>query len=63
LLLIARGLSNTAISRRLFLSPKTVERHVSAVLRKLDAENRRAAVAAARRIGALDKDEGTAPED
>jgi len=52
--LIAEGLGNAAIARRLFLSPKTVERHVSAILRKLDMEDRTAAVAAARRMGALD---------
>jgi DNA-binding CsgD family transcriptional regulator len=51
--LIAEGLGNRAIARRLFLSPKTVERHVSAVLRKLDVEDRTAAVAAARRMRAL----------
>jgi DNA-binding CsgD family transcriptional regulator len=59
--LIAEGLSNTAIARRLFLSPKTVERHVTAVLRKLDVEDRTAAVAAARRMGAIDQDEGAVP--
>jgi DNA-binding NarL/FixJ family response regulator len=58
LALIAEGLSNSAIARRLFLSPKTVERHVSAVLRKLDVDDRTAAVAAARRLGALDQYEG-----
>jgi DNA-binding CsgD family transcriptional regulator len=58
LALIAEGLSNPAIARRLFLSPKTVERHVSAVLRKLDVDDRTAAVAAARRLGALDQYEG-----
>jgi len=59
--LIADGLGNPAIARRLFLSQKTVERHVSAVLRKLDVEDRTAAVAAARRMGALDQDAGAAP--
>ena len=61
LALIAEGLDNPAIARRLFLSPKTVERQVSAVLRKLDVEDRTAAVAEARRIGALNEEEGTAP--
>jgi DNA-binding NarL/FixJ family response regulator len=51
--LMAEGLSNGAIARRLYLSAKTVEHHVSSVLRKLDAEDRVAAVAAARRIGVL----------
>jgi DNA-binding CsgD family transcriptional regulator len=59
--LISEGLGNPAIARRLFLSRKTVERHVSAVLRKLDVEGRTAAVAAARRMGALDQDAGRAP--
>ncbi len=59
--LVAEGLGNSAIARRLYLSPKTVERHVSAVLRKLDAVDRRAAVAAARSMGTLDQGEGAAP--
>jgi DNA-binding CsgD family transcriptional regulator/tetratricopeptide (TPR) repeat protein len=59
--LIAEGLGNAAIAQRLFLSPKTVERHVSAVLRKLDVDDRTAAVAAARRVGAIDQDEGAVP--
>jgi len=53
LTLVAGGLGNAAIAKRLFLSAKTVEHHVSSVLRKLDVEDRAAAVAAARRIGAL----------
>ncbi|HEY4027521.1 MAG TPA: LuxR C-terminal-related transcriptional regulator [Candidatus Dormibacteraeota bacterium] len=59
--LIAEGLGNAGVARRLFLSHKTVERHVSAVLRKLDVEDRKAAVAAARRVGALDQDAGRRP--
>lgn len=51
--LMAGGLTNTEIAKRLFLSGKTVERHVSAVLRKVDAGTRTEAVAAARRIGLL----------
>ena len=38
--LIARGYSYKEIARRLFLSVKTVETHVSAVLRKLQLSNR-----------------------
>jgi DNA-binding CsgD family transcriptional regulator len=51
--LVADGLTNGAIARRLHLSAKTVEHHVSAVLRKLDAEDRTAAVAEGRRVGVL----------
>jgi DNA-binding NarL/FixJ family response regulator len=38
--LIAAGASNPEIARRLFLSRKTVERHVSNVLKKVGARNR-----------------------
>ncbi|HEV2779805.1 MAG TPA: LuxR C-terminal-related transcriptional regulator [Actinophytocola sp.] len=51
--LLALGLTNTEIAQRLYLSGKTVERHVSAVLRKLDARSRAEAVGAARRVGVL----------
>jgi DNA-binding CsgD family transcriptional regulator len=53
LLLVAAGLSNSEIADRLFLSPKTVERHLSGILRKLDAGTRVEAVAAAGRLGLL----------
>ena len=52
--LLAEGLSNAEIAARLFVSPRTVDYHVSAVLRKLDARTRGEAVAAARRAGALE---------
>ena len=38
--LVATGRSNLEVAQALFLSRKTVERHVSDVLRKLDARNR-----------------------
>jgi DNA-binding CsgD family transcriptional regulator len=62
--LVAGGLGNPAIARHLYLSSKTVEHHVSALLRKLDADDRAAAVAAARRMGILDapQDEGPSAE-
>jgi DNA-binding NarL/FixJ family response regulator len=42
---VADGLSNAEIAARLFLSVKTVDHHVSAVLTKLGAPTRAAAVA------------------
>ena len=44
-LLVADGLTNKQIADRLFLAPKTVGHHVSAILAKLGAR-RRAEVAA-----------------
>jgi DNA-binding NarL/FixJ family response regulator len=41
--LLGEGLTNAAIGRRLFLSPKTVRNHVSNVLGKLGVEDREAA--------------------
>jgi ATP/maltotriose-dependent transcriptional regulator MalT len=52
LALIAEGLRNSAIAKRLFLSTKTVDHHVSAVFRKLDVSSREDAVALARKLGA-----------
>ena len=51
--LVAAGLRNADIAGRLFLSRKTVDHHISALLRKLDARTRSEAVAAARRQGLL----------
>ncbi|MEJ3405849.1 AAA family ATPase [Rathayibacter sp. YIM 133350] len=51
--LLAEGLSTADIADRLVLSPRTVEHHIAAVLRKLDAPTRGRAVAAARRTGVL----------
>lgn len=51
LALIAQGLQNAEIAERLFLSPKTVDHHVSAILRKLDVRTRGEASAKAVRLG------------
>ena len=45
--LMADGLSNAEIATRLFISPKTVDHHVSAILAKLDAHTRLEAVSVA----------------
>ena len=49
--LVAEGLRNVDIAERLFLSKKTVDHHVSAILRKLGARTRGEAAAKAARLG------------
>jgi DNA-binding CsgD family transcriptional regulator len=51
LALVAAGRSNAEIATSLFLSPKTVEHHVSAVLSKLGVDSREAAARMALQIG------------
>jgi DNA-binding NarL/FixJ family response regulator len=53
LALVADGLRNAEIAQRLFLSPRTVDHHVSAILRKLGAHTRGEAAAEAARLGLL----------
>ncbi len=49
--LVARGRSNAEIAARLFISLKTTEVHVSAILAKLGVPNRRAVVMQADELG------------
>jgi ATP/maltotriose-dependent transcriptional regulator MalT len=51
--LVATGLSNRAIGRKLFVSELTVKRHVGNVLAKLDVPSRAAAAAYAAKSGLL----------
>ncbi len=53
--LLGEGLSNARIADRLFVSPKTVDHHVSAILAKLEASTRGEAAAIARREGLLEE--------
>ncbi len=53
LALVAEGLRNADIAERLVVSRRTIDHHVSAVLRKLQAGSRGEAVAAAQRLGLL----------
>jgi DNA-binding CsgD family transcriptional regulator len=53
LALVAEGLRNSEIAQRLFLSPRTVENHVSAVLSKLGVDTRAAAAAKAATLDPL----------
>jgi len=54
LALVAEGLRNVDIAERLVVSPKTVDHHVSAILRKLGVATRAAAAEEAERLGLKD---------
>jgi DNA-binding CsgD family transcriptional regulator/tetratricopeptide (TPR) repeat protein len=49
--LVAQGMANSEIADRLFLSPRTVDHHVSSILRKLDVPSRARASVEAARLG------------
>jgi DNA-binding CsgD family transcriptional regulator len=51
--LVNSGMRNAEIASRLFLTPKTVDHHVSAILRKLSVETRGQAAKEATRLGLL----------
>jgi DNA-binding CsgD family transcriptional regulator len=53
LALVAAGHRNAQIADQLFLSRRTVDHHISALLRKLEAGSRMEAVASAQRLGLL----------
>ncbi|MBA3788486.1 MAG: response regulator transcription factor, partial [Actinobacteria bacterium] len=59
--LLGDGLRNAAIAERLFLSSRTVDHHVSAILRKLEAGSRGEAVAQAVRLGLVENGQAVAP--
>ena len=54
--LVTEGLRNAEIAERLFLSEKTVDHHVSSILRKLDARTRAEASVKAVRLGLAGED-------
>lgn len=54
--LLGQGLRNVDIAERLVVSPKTVDHHVSAILRKLGVSNRVAAAEKAARLGLEDRE-------
>jgi DNA-binding NarL/FixJ family response regulator len=51
LVLVARGLTDRQIGEELFISHRTVERHVSSILAKLDARTRAEVASIAHRDG------------
>jgi DNA-binding NarL/FixJ family response regulator len=54
--LLSEGLQNAEIADRLVVSRKTVDHHVSAILRKLGVGSRRDVRAAAERLGVSAED-------
>ncbi|TCO55029.1 LuxR C-terminal-related transcriptional regulator [Actinocrispum wychmicini] len=54
--LLASGLPDTAIARRMCLAPRTLARRIASLYEMLHADNRFQAGAAAERLGLLDGD-------
>jgi DNA-binding NarL/FixJ family response regulator len=53
---VAEGRTNRQVAELLFLSPRTVDRHLSAAMRKLGVSSRTALAAGAAQAGLLDDD-------
>ena len=53
--LLKEGLQNTEIADKLFISAKTVDHHISAILSKLNVHSRTKAVVEAEKLGILEK--------
>jgi DNA-binding NarL/FixJ family response regulator len=51
--LLKKGIQNKEIGEALFISPKTVDHHISSILFKLDVNSRAKAVTEAVRLGIL----------
>ena len=54
LALLRDGLTNAELGRRLYISAKTADHHVSAILAKLGVNTRRDAVRTARKLNLID---------
>ena len=52
--LLESGLTNAELAERLYISPKTVDHHVSAIISKLNVRNRREAVRVGRELKLVD---------
>ena len=62
LALLAEGSTNAEIAQRLFISTKTVDHHVSAVLSKLQVGSRREAVRRGTVLGLLGRSGAVSPD-
>jgi DNA-binding NarL/FixJ family response regulator len=51
--LVARGLTNTRVAQELYISPRTVDRHLNSIYRKLGVSSRTAAARFAAQSGLI----------